>query len=233
MSFCIFLVFGHGGDPAARISPDDDAKLFALLRRLPGLDRAHVYAPALAHDPFVDDGAPPRLVLQLYFRTIAELETAAARGSALSTLASDFPSLAGVPITHEAMLVRRFPIPGAVPDPGTAREPPCTYLVAYEGPADDPSAWHEHYIAHHPPIMAKLPGIRELEIYTGVEWVGFPPGRRVRHLQRNKVTFDSHEALTAALESPVRAEMRADYLRFPKFSGKVTHFPMVTRVLRP
>ena len=127
------------------------------------------------------------------------------------------------------MVVRSFP----VPNPVIAREPWCTYLVAYDGPADDPNAWHEHYIAHHPPIMAKLPGIRELEIYTGVECVDFLPGACVRHLQRNKVAFDSPQALTAALESPLRAEMRADYKRFPRFSGNVTHFPMATRALRP
>jgi hypothetical protein len=46
---------------------------------------------------------------------------------------------------------------------------------------------------------------------------------------RNKVVFDDADALTAALNSPVRHDMRADYLRFPAFSGTVTHFPMATR----
>ena len=50
-------------------------------------------------------------------------------------------------------------------------------------------------------------------------------------MQRNKVGFDSAAALTAALNSPVRLEMRADYNRLPRFSGKVTHFPMATRVI--
>ena len=64
----------------------------------------------------------------------------------------------------------------------------------------------------------ELPGIRELEIYTPMN--GGPPQlRRVRHLQRNKVTFDSRAALEAALASPVRLEMRADFARFPAYSG--------------
>lgn len=225
MSFCLFLAFGGG--PAAPIGADDDARLIALLRGLRGIERAHIYTPASAHDPFLNDGTPPRLALQLYFARIDDLESVAARGGPLQALASDFPGLAGAPITHEAMVVRRFPVPA----PAIAREPWCTYLVAYEGPAEDPNAWHAHYIANHPPIMARLPGIRELEIYTGVEWVDFLPGERVRHLQRNKVAFDSPQALTAALESPLRAEMRDDYRSFPKFSGKVTHFPMATRAL--
>jgi uncharacterized protein (TIGR02118 family) len=128
-------------------------------------------------------------------------------------------------VAYEAMLVRRFP----TPDARIRGEPWCTNLVAYDGPAQDPNAWHAHYLAQHPPLMAKLPGIRELEIYTAVDWVGMLRGERVRSLQRNKVAFDSPDALTAAMNSPVRKEMRADYNRFPAFSGRVTHFPMLTR----
>lgn len=229
MSFCLFLVFDHGGDPAARLSEADSARLAQRLRALRGLERAHVYTPSRAHDPFLDDGAPPRLALQLYFERIEDLEAATDRDSPLATLAADCPSLAGAPLTWEAMLVRVFP----VPEPKIAAEPWCTYLVAYEGPAEDANAWHHHYMSHHPPIMATMPGIRELEIYTAVEATGFLPGTRVRHLQRNKVGFDTPEALTAALNSPAREEMRKDYHSFPKYSGKVTHFPMATRVVRP
>jgi hypothetical protein len=79
--------------------------------------------------------------------------------------------------------------------------------------------------------MAKLPGIRELEIYTPVQWVCAPGWRRMECMQRNKVAFDSAEALTAALNSPVRKEMRADYAKLPAFSGRVTHYPMATSVI--
>jgi len=42
------------------------------------------------------------------------------------------------------------------------------------------------------------------------------------------VVFDSAAALTAALKSPVRHEMRADYRTFPPFTGPVLHYPMAT-----
>jgi hypothetical protein len=67
MSFCLFISFGSGSDAAARISADDHARLLDLLRASRGFKRIHVYTPASAHDPFLNDGAPPRLVLQLYF----------------------------------------------------------------------------------------------------------------------------------------------------------------------
>jgi hypothetical protein len=50
-------------------------------------------------------------------------------------------------------------------------------------------------------------------------------------MQRNKVVFDSPAALTAALNSPVRHEMRAAFHRFPSFTGPITHFPMTTRTV--
>ena len=47
-------------------------------------------------------------------------------------------------------------------------------------------------------------------------------------MQRNKVVFDSPAALTAALNSSTRHEMRAAFRRFPPFTGPITHFPMAT-----
>ena len=199
--FCLFLVL------AVSDGFDD-----ALLKST-GLRKAHIYTPERADDPFLNDGPPPPLVLQLYFDDLPALEKACA--GPLSKLDG------GV---AQAMAVRRF----QVPEPGTAK---CTYVVAYDGPAEDEPAWHAHYLAHHPELMARLPGIRELEVYTRVDWVAPPGWKRANCMQRNKVGFDSAAALTAALNSPVRLEMRADFNRLPRFSGKVTHFPMATRVI--
>lgn len=203
MSYCLFAVFS---EPFAEI---DEAII-----QVAGLQRALVYTPDQAHDPFLNDGAAPPLVLQLYFRTLPMLESACA--GALQSLKGR--------CELEAMLVRPF----AVPEP---KVPGCTYLVAYEGEAEDDNAWHGQYLQHHPALMACLPGIRELEVYTPVTWVSGMGWHRKTCLQRNKVAFDSAEALTAALHSPVREEMRADYLRLPRFNGRVTHYPMATRVV--
>lgn len=228
MAFCLFLVFNHGGAPAARLSESDDVQVLGTLRRIPKLLRAHVYTPAAAHDPFLNDGAPPRLVVQLYFERIEDLEAASRADGPLAALAK-LASLADCPLEWEALLVRAFP----TPDPNIAGEPWCTYLVAYDGPAQDSNAWHQHYIAHHPPLMRQMPGVRELEIYTNVEAIGFLPGKRAHHLQRNKVGFDDAAALSAALNSPIREAMRKDYHTFPPFEGTVTHFPMATRKVLP
>ena len=52
-------------------------------------------------------------------------------------------------------------------------------------------------------------------------------------MQRNKVVFDDAAALTAALNSPVRHEMRADFKNFPPFEGRNSHYPMATLSLGP
>ncbi len=120
------------------------------------------------------------------------------------------------------MLVRRF----AVPDPAFKNapdEPYCTYLVSYEGEAEDLNAWHGHYLENHTRHMAMFPGIRELEVYTRLDWVSALPWPRVNFMQRNKVAFDSPEALTHALNSPVRHEMRADFQAlFPGSAARTT-----------
>jgi len=51
-------------------------------------------------------------------------------------------------------------------------------------------------------------------------------------MQRNKVVFDSAAALTAALNSPVREEMRADYKQFPPFTNDNVHYPLATLEIR-
>ena len=213
------------GEP---LPPAALGRLARLLAATPGLDEALVHTPARTHDPYLDDGPPPALALQLYFADIAALEAALARDGHLAALA-DPAVLPGVAAAaQQAMIARAFP----VPDPMFRTAPgelPCTYLVAYAGPAEDLNAWLDHYLRSHPPIMARFPGIRAIEIATRIDWVGFLPWPRVAHMQRNKVVFDDEAALTAALNSPVRHEMRADFAQFPPFSGEVTHFPMHTR----
>jgi len=221
MSLALFLTFRH---PAAQADAAELAAAKLLAAGLPGLADGLVMTPAATRDPYLDDGRPPPLVLQLGFQAIEHLE-AALRGPA-QRIAKAVPSLAGAEIGEQAMLTRRFPVPD--PKPGS-----CAYLVSYEGEAEDANAWLSHYIAHHAPIMARFPGIRAIEIQTRVDWCSPTAWTRDAALQRNKVVFDDAAALTAALNSPVRHEMRTDFARFPPFHGHNTHYPMHVDTLAP
>ena len=214
MSFCLFLT-ARGAVPGAdRLDP--------VIAAVPDLAQTLVHRPANAHDPYLHDGAPPDLALQLYFPAIEVLASACT--GALQALV---PLLSAARVTQQAMLARPFPVPDPAPLPAKH----CTYLVAYDGPAEDRDAWLGHYAAHHPPIMARFPGIRAIEVCTPLDTISALRFPRADCMQRNKVVFDSQAALTAALNSPVRHEMRADFGRLPPFSGAVTHFPMLTRIL--
>jgi hypothetical protein len=230
MTTCLFLTFKLGTAPTTT----EMAKLNGLLGATPGLLKALVHTPAATSDPYVKDGPPPSLVLQLYFAELSALEAVAAPTGHLGATTSrdEFPELAEANVTQQAMLVRPF----AVPDPAfkIARgEPYCTYLVSYEGEAEDLNAWHAHYLDNHTRHMAMFPDIRELEVYTRLDWVIRLPWTRVNFMQRNKVAFDSPDALQAALHSPVRHEMRADFKAFPRFTGPNNHYPMATSVVAP
>ncbi len=231
MSQCLFLSFRS---EARTLPAAERDKLDELLRATPKLAKALVHTPAETSDPYVKDGPSPSLVLQLYFKELPELETAVSRAGHLVALTShdDFPALAGAEVAQQAMLVRPF----VVPDPAfktAPGEPHCTYLVSYEGEAEDLNAWHTHYLEHHTKHMAMFPGIRELEVYTRLDWVSLMPWRQLNFMQRNKVVFDSTAALHDALNSPVRHAMRADFNTFPKFSGPNNHFAVATHVVRP
>ncbi len=230
MSTCLFLSFRFGTKPSA----GEINKLEDLLRSTPKLRKTLVHTSATTSDPYVKDGPSPSLVLQLYFAELAPLEATLSRAGHLAALTSreEFPALAQADIAQQAMLVRPF----AVPEPAfktAAGEPHCTYLVSYEGEAEDLNAWHAHYLEHHTRHMAMFPGIRELEVYTRLDWVSLLPFTRLSFMQRNKVVFDSAEALHRALNSPVRHEMRADFKTFPPFTGPNNHYAMATRVLQP
>src|SRR5271163_4398347 len=187
MLIAYFAVFHSAARPDARLSTADRARVIAIARATPQLRKALVHTPETTRDPYLNDGPSPPLALQLYFEDIAHLEAALARDGHLQALAAPgaLPSLADATVTQQAMLTRIFPVPDArFRTPGGAL--PCSYLVDYPGVADDLNAWLAHYVAHHPQIMARFPEIREIEIYSRLDWCGFLPWRRVDHMQRNK-----------------------------------------------
>lgn len=234
MLISFFLTFLSIKSPEARVDGADRSRLVEAIAATPGLGHALIYEPAIATDPLLDGAAPPPLVLELRFPELVDLEAALASSGPLQGLAAPgaLSSLSGCEVSQQAMLTRSFPIPGAafeVP----AGTPRFSYLVSYEGNAEDLNTWLRHYLAKHVPMMAHFPDIRQIEVCTRLDWCGQLPWPRVDYMLRNKVVFDSAEALTAALHSPVRHEMRKDYHAFPRFSGRVSHYPMSMVAILP
>lgn len=221
MSVCLFLT--SYASPEYTPTTRDLHHWLNKLGSVPGLVEARAHRPAEASDPMLDNNDGPALVIQLFFETVEQLEQAQHATGLLANSLRD-PLLAPLFTTRsdqQAMLVRRYKA-------STSHHDCCTYLVRYAGPAADTAAWLTNYLSGHPPLMLQLPGLLALEIFTRIDWCPALPIRVVNDLQRNQVVFKSPDALSAALNSPLRAQMRAHYDALPPFEGPVTHTPMHT-----
>lgn len=198
------------------------------LTALPGATYVDFYTPGTVSDPYLDDGPGPLLKIQIGFATQAELETALVS----DTLRAFAAERAGCPCedvtaVHQAMEQEFFPVAGeTAPAPLAA---PVSYIVRYHRPAENEALFRRHYVAHHPPILGKFPGIRNVICYYPIDHsdpLGLPSAD---YMLGNEVVFDSFDALDASLNSPVRHELREDYKTFPPFTGRNTHFAMERR----
>lgn len=235
MNFCYFAHFRRPDKEDIHLDDGDLRRVTDVVATVPGLSKAliHTPAPADTAHPFPRDEPAPQLALQLYADRIEVLERALRPGSILQTLGpeGDVAGLRGAKLQQQVMLVRRFEVDEPA---GSAmvQEPTCSYLVHYPGHADNLNVWLQHYLDHHPQIMRSFPRIREIEVYTRVDWAGGLPGMRVNYMQRNKQVFDSASDLSASLLSPVIRTMRADFHSFPDFAGGNIHYPMLSRSAR-
>jgi uncharacterized protein (TIGR02118 family) len=197
---------------------------------LPGLSAVDLYHPVLGgtHDPFTNDGPGPLLMAMLQFPTTEKLEAGLSDPRFEQSLGS---RPAGVAVTGTSLERRFFAVPGS-PDAGSPRAP-FSYVVRYHHPADDVALFVSHYLADHPPILAKLPQIRSVLCYLPVDIAAPAMVPAADYMLGNEVVFDSPEDFNAAMASPVRLELRAHFKSFPPFRGPNTHYPMMRRQLAP
>lgn len=228
-SLIAFADSTEGGESA--IADSDINALASLAAVTPGVTRLNIYTPVTAADRFANDSGGPGFGFQFYFDEIAQLESAIGPSGPLLALAdpASVPGLARLGMSHQAMLNRHFPV--AAPRSDAAEL--CSYLVHYPGPADDLNAWLSHYLWNHPVILARMAGVREIEVLTCIDWIDALPWRRAAHMQRNRGAFDTVAALTAALQSDIRRDAHADFEKFPAYQGGSVHLPFATRIVRP
>ena len=200
----------------------DPARVWAELRGISALD-IYLMADDGAHDPFNKDKVGPLLIAMLEFKNLDALMSAR---ELIEQELSQLP--AGVIATVTAM-ERKFYRIGQQPEPEPLSAP-FSYVVRYHRPAEDEEAFIANYIATHPKTLAKLPEIRSIICYFPIET---PPSKYsvADYMIGNEVAFDTVADFNAAMQSPVRQELRAHFHAFPKFSGLNTHFPMTRKRL--
>jgi hypothetical protein len=201
---------------------------------LTGLLGVDVYTPfdGPARDPYNHDSGGPLMMLMLDFATRDALAAAVTGGP----LPAPFAPAGGVTATGTAFERRCYPVgEDAAPAPLQA---PFSYVVRYHRPADDEAAFVEDYLASHPPIEARLPGIRAIMCYLPLSRQPDGDRRGARgllpsadYMIGNEVVFDDDAAFNIAMASPVREELRAHFRALPCFAGANTHYPMLRRRL--
>lgn len=232
--FVWFAYFQDKTDPDLRLTDGELTRALDIVAETPALAKGLVFTPWDVAGLYFDDGPAPQLALELYFDEIEELEGALAPDGHLQALAEPgtLPSLAKAEMEQQGMVARSFPVPD--PEFRTPEgEPHCSYLVHYPGAAEDLNAWMAYYVANHTREMAHFPDIRQIEVCSRLDWCGFLPWPRVDYMQRNKVVFDDGEALKAATTGPVIQAMRADFHKFPPFTGNNVHHAMATHSVGP
>ncbi|WBU58860.1 EthD family reductase [Paracoccus albus] len=211
MAFALFITWPSDSAPAAPCS--------ASLDGVSGLRRVVVLRSAEVIQGVPQDTGEPAQCLQLEFDDIAALEEAAKADHPLCHLTKGAAD-------QQAFLLRRY-------KDDTPPGSHCSYMVHYPGPAENTEEWLRHYRSQHIPLMCRLPRIRGVEMLTRIDWISSLPLAHAKHMQRNRVVFDSSQELRAALQSSVRDEMRADVAQYPRFEGGVFHHVMTTEVIYP
>lgn len=106
-----------------------------------------------------------------------------------------------------------------------------SYFVRYRGQSADPERFIDYYASTHAAILQRFPGIRSLVLHSPLKNPDPFPVHPAGSLLLAQMTFDTPEALSAALQSGARSAAREDFAHFPAFDGDVTHEVMHGRVI--
>ena len=225
MSIALFLVVNSDDIEVGTLAEDFIESELTTLARLPGIERIDRYDLAEFDDPMTNDGKGPIVTLQVCFSDTDSLN-AGLRSSELKSIADKLAGLPGASLSHDAMDMLFFPVAGE-DEPGEWTAP-LSYVVRYHHPSEEPKAFVEFYITHHPQVEANFPNIRSIMCYVPIEFEAHADIHHENYMLGNEVVFDSTEALHAALTSPVLKDMKADSANFPDY-GHNTHFAMHRR----
>jgi uncharacterized protein (TIGR02118 family) len=196
---------------------------------LPGLTAFDLYVPAAGHpkDPMVDDDSGPLFLLMLEFSSVAALEQAA-RSRNFAAPLSSLPT--GLELSADPMERLSYPVAGQMAAMPLSAS--FSYIVRYHRPAEDEARFVDFYLTNHPPLLARLPDVRNVICYLPVHGISLAGLPSADYMLGNEVVFDTIEVFNAAMASEARRELRADFARFPRFTGLNTHYPMErTRII--
>ncbi len=224
MNIAVFVTIWSAGMSSADLNTKVLNAALEFLKTKTAVNAVEIYTPEPGDVPRMDESAVPALIVQI------DMDDADA---AKTLVQSDpfqhlFMDKGAYPAPIEKIKLEiteavHFPLPGmATPPPRTA---PLSFMVRYYGPVKNAADFADFYTGHHPPILSKFPGIRNVLCYLPLNWRGSGEVLDDRLIIGNEVVFDDLDALKRALESDVLAEAQADSKHFKAF-GESTHHAM-------
>jgi uncharacterized protein (TIGR02118 family) len=221
MSLSFFIHFHGKAKHGAALYGDAEARLRNLKIEL------GTKCSIILHSPLAVSGNDPlpvaqdeRMLLCQLFLSDDRMRADVASETAASL--SGLEKAEGVRRVHSHVMTTEWLRAGSPDDP---RAPPkaVSFFVQYDGPAQDPEAFHAYYRSHHVPIVFRMPGIRALAYHLPMPIVAPVIGDSVSRLQIVQAVFNSSDDFLAMRKSGERKEGLRDFENYPKFEGPVTH----------
>lgn len=183
-----------------------------------------IYIPDTGDVPQMDDVPAPKIIVQIDMDS-ADAAKNLTQSSKFQRLFMDTSAYAATVenIKLEITEAVHFPVSGR--NTPLQRTAPLSFVVRYYGPVKDASEFADFYTKHHPPILGKFEGIRNVLCYLPLNWRAGGEILDNRLIIGNEVVFDDLDALKRALKSDVLAEAQEDSKHFQAF-GSSTHHAM-------
>ncbi|MBT3704064.1 MAG: hypothetical protein HOE62_16620 [Alphaproteobacteria bacterium] len=228
MTIAWFLTFNGPEDKRPEMATWFSDNALAAIKGQPGVSKVDVFTAERGSDPFNDDGAGPLLMVQTDFENVTDLEQLLATpGMGAGFLFHPDKLPTGCKVVQGAYQVIDQVVDGQTEvQPRTAA---LSYAVRYYRPAENEKEFTDFYVAHHPKVEAKFPGIKNIYCYLPIPWEN-PTATAIEDCMiGNEVVFESLDDFNAAMKSDVRLLMRDDFAKFPNFSGPHTHYAMLRK----
>jgi uncharacterized protein (TIGR02118 family) len=221
MGVSCFIHFYGEAKHAAALCSDAEARLRTLKSAL------GINCSIVLHSPLVVSGDDPlpvaqdarMLLCQVSFPDERMLAVAA---NEIEVGLSGLAAGDGVRHVHSHAMTTEWLKAGSPDDPRTPAKA-VSFFVQYDGPAEDPAAFHNYYRSHHVPIVFRMPGIRAVAYHLPTPLKGPAIGQSVERLQIVQAVFNSAGDFIAMRQSGERKEGLRDFDNYPKFEGPVTH----------
>jgi len=221
MTIAVFVTIWSAGMSSAELNTRILDAPLALLKTERNVNAVEIYTPESGDVPRMDESPVPTIIVQIDLDDADAAKTLVQSDKFQQVFMDKNAYPAPVEkINLEITEAVHFPLPSiAAPPPRTA---PLSFVVRYYGPVRNAAEFVEFYTGHHPPILGKFPGIRNVLCYLPLDWRATGEVADDRLIIGNEVVFDDLNALNRALASDVLAEAQADGRHFQAF-GESTH----------